>query len=128
MRRFILKVASSIDVNISTWCSWLLLLFLRFLVQEELQMDLKEGPNSSWPTKPCSTVDGWEYDLSGGMYHTIVSEVNRIAPPVDFFFFLLIPQNSRELFKNPFCYAVAMKLLFIRFSSLFKICLIKDFS
>ena len=99
--------------------TFILLLFLRFLaVQEELQMDLMEGPNSSCPTKPCSTVDGWEYDLSGGMYHTIVSEVNRIAP-------LLIPQ---KLFKNPFCYAVAMKLLFIRFSSLFKMYLIKDFS
>ena len=63
-------------------------------IQEELQMDLKEGPNSSWPTKPCSTVDGWEYDLSGGMYHTIVSEVNRIAPPVIFFLFF----NSAKTF------------------------------
>nr|CAH0110329.1 unnamed protein product [Daphnia galeata] len=61
----------------------ILLLFLRFLVQEKLQMVLRGGPNSSWSTKPCSTVDGWDYDLSGGMYHTVVSEypsVDRLRP------------------------------------------------
>ncbi|XP_045031392.1 solute carrier family 22 member 5 isoform X2 [Daphnia magna] len=43
------------------------------------QMDVTEQPNSSWPTKPCSTADGWDYDLSGGMYHTIVSESNWVC-------------------------------------------------
>ncbi|XP_059350997.1 organic cation transporter-like protein [Daphnia carinata] len=42
-------------------------------------MDVTEQPNSSWPTKPCSTTDGWDYDLSGGMYHTIVSESNWVC-------------------------------------------------
>ena len=31
--------------------------------------------SSGWPTKPCSPVDGWDYDMSDGMYPTIVSEV-----------------------------------------------------
>ena len=85
MRRFILeslfpivcrnRKKNKLNVDIYTF-------MLRFLVQEKLRMVLGGGRNSSWPTKPCSTVDGWDYDLSDGMYHTVVSEVNRIAPPV----------------------------------------------
>ncbi|EFX83170.1 hypothetical protein DAPPUDRAFT_48504 [Daphnia pulex] len=46
---------------------------------QEAAMDVTQGRNLSWPTKPCSTVDGWDYDLSGGMYHTIVSESNWVC-------------------------------------------------
>ena len=73
-------------------------------------MDLREGPNSSWPTKPCSTVDGWDYDLSGGMYHTIVSEVNRIAPSVDFYFFSFNSAKFARTFSQSVLCGVAMKL------------------
>jgi hypothetical protein len=51
--------------------------------------DVTRGRNFSWPTKPCSAVDGWDHDLSGGMYHTIVSEVNL---PISFF----LKKNSLE--------------------------------
>nr|CAH0105985.1 unnamed protein product [Daphnia galeata] len=47
--------------------------------QEKLRMVLRGERNSSWPTKPCSTVDGWDYDLSDGMYHTVVSESNWVC-------------------------------------------------
>ncbi|XP_046636167.1 solute carrier family 22 member 5-like [Daphnia pulicaria] len=47
--------------------------------QEGATVDVTQGRNLSWPTKPCSAVDGWDYDLSGGMYHTIVSESNWVC-------------------------------------------------
>ncbi|EFX66941.1 hypothetical protein DAPPUDRAFT_262369 [Daphnia pulex] len=47
--------------------------------QEGATVDVTQGRNLCWPTKPCSVVDGWDYDLSDGMYNTIVSESNLVC-------------------------------------------------
>jgi hypothetical protein len=58
-------------------------------------VDVTQGRNLSWPTKPCSAVDGWDYDLSDGMYNTIVSEVHS---PISFVFKEKFIKTQKQMF------------------------------
>jgi hypothetical protein len=88
--------------------------------------DVTRGRNFSWPTKPCSAVDGWDYDLSGGMYHTIVSEVNL---PISFFFKEKFIRTPRKYFKSV-CYyrKFPSSALFIKNPLFIQSNLFKEFS